>query len=139
MGLFAWSDTYSLEHPQIDREHQALFAMAEQLHQAMLNGSGATVLGDLLARLINYTQVHFSHEEALMRHHQYRGMDAHVAEHRRLTEQVLDLQRKYAAGKLTITLETMHFLRDWLDHHILRSDQLVAQHIRAHEATLSRV
>ena len=139
MGLFVWSDTYSLEHPQIDREHQALFAMAEQLHQAMLNGSGVKVLEGLLARLINYTQVHFSHEEALMRHHHYGGMDAHVAEHRKLTEQVLDLQRKYAAGKLTITMEIMHFLRGWLDHHILRSDQLVAQHIRAHEAALARV
>jgi hemerythrin len=139
MGLFAWSDAYSLEHPQIDREHQALFAMAEQLHQAMLDGSGATVLKDLLARLINYTQVHFSHEEALMRHYQYRGLDTHAAEHRKLTEQVLDLQRKYAAGKLTITMETMHFLRDWLDHHILQSDQRVAQHIRTHEAALARV
>ena len=138
MGLFAWSDTYSLEHPQIDREHQALFALAEKLHQAMLNGSGAAVLGDLLARLITYTQVHFSHEEGLMRHYHYRGMDAHVAEHRKLTEQVLDLQQKYAGGKLTITTETMQFLRNWLDHHILRSDQLVAQHIRTQESTLAR-
>jgi hemerythrin-like metal-binding protein len=133
MGLFAWSDTYSLEHPQIDREHQALFAMAEKLHQAMLDGSGAAVLRDLLARLINYTQVHFSHEEALMRQHAYPGIDAHVAEHRKLAEQVVELQRKHAAGKLTLTMETMQFLRDWLDHHIKRSDHLVAQHIRAHD------
>jgi hemerythrin len=138
MALFSWSDTYSLEHPQIDHEHKALFAMAEQLHQAMLNGSGAKVLGDLLASLINYTQVHFAHEEALMRHYKFGGMDAHVAEHRKLAEQVLDLQRKYAAGKLTITMEIMHFLRDWLDHHIRRSDQLVAQHIRAHEGATAR-
>jgi hemerythrin len=105
----------------------------------MLNGSGATVLRDLLARLINYTQVHFSHEETLMRHHQYPGMDAHVAEHRKLAEQVVDLQRQYASGKLTITMDAMHFLRDWLDRHIRRSDQLVAQHIRAHESSLARV
>jgi hemerythrin-like metal-binding protein len=136
MGLFAWSDAYSLEHPQIDREHQALFALAEQLHQAMLDGSGAAVLGDLLSRLINYTQVHFSHEEALMRRHHYAGMDAHVAEHRKLTAQVLELQQKYAAGRLAITVETMQFLRTWLEHHIQRSDQLVARHIREHETLL---
>ncbi len=139
MGLFAWNNIYSLEHPQIDREHQALFAMAEQLHQAMLDGSGATVLGTLLTRLVNYTQVHFSHEEALMRHHAYPGMAPHMAEHRKLAEQVVDLQKKHAAGKLTISMETMHFLRDWLDHHIRKSDQLVAQHIRTHEGALSRV
>jgi hemerythrin len=137
MELFAWSDTYSLKHPQIDREHQALFAMAEQLHQAMLNGGGAAVLGDLLSRLINYTQVHFAHEEALMRRHHYQGMDAHVAEHRKLTGQVLDLQQKFAAGRLALSMETMHFLRDWLDHHIRKSDQLVAQHIRTHEGSLA--
>ena len=138
MGLFSWDDIYSLEHPQIDHEHQALFAMAEELHQAMLNGSGAAALGGLLNNLINYTQVHFSHEEALMRRHGYPGMAAHVAEHRKLAEQVVDLQKKYAAGRLTISMETMHFLRDWLDRHIRRSDQLVAQHIRSHEGMLSR-
>jgi hemerythrin-like metal-binding protein len=139
MELFSWNEKYSLEHPQIDKEHQALFAMAGQLHQAMLSGSGTAVLKDLLARLINYTRVHFAHEEALMRHYQYRGMDAHAAEHRKLTEQVLDLQHKYEEGKLAITLETMQFLRGWLDHHILRSDQLVAQHIRAQESNLAHV
>jgi hemerythrin len=128
----------TLEHPQIDREHKELFAMADQLHQAMLNGSGANVIGDLLGRLISYTQGHFAHEEALMRQYKYGGMNAHVAEHRKLAEEVLDLQRKYAAGKLTITMEIMHFLRDWLDHHIRRSDQLVAKHIRACEGALAR-
>jgi len=139
MELFSWNEKYSLEHPQIDKEHQALFALAGQLHQAMLNGSGAAVLKDLLAKLINYTRVHFAHEEALMRHYQYRGLDPHAAEHRKLTEQVLDLQHKYAEGKLTITMETMQFLRGWLDHHILKSDQLVAQHIRAQESNLAHV
>ncbi len=138
MGLFSWSDVYSLEHPQIDREHQALFAMAGELHSAMLGGGGSAVLGDLLACLVNYTKVHFSHEEALMRRHRYGAMDAHVAEHRMLAGQVVELQRKFAAGKITITMETMQFLRDWLDQHIRRSDQLVAQHIRAQEAALAR-
>ena len=137
MGLFDWSDEYSLEHPQIDREHQALFALAGQLHSAMLEGSGNAVMGDLLARLINYTQVHFSHEEALMRRHHYTSMDAHVAEHRKLTSQVLELQQKYAAGRLTITMDTMQFLRSWLQHHILKSDQAVARHIREHEEELA--
>ena len=137
MELFSWHEKYSLEHPQIDKEHQALFVMAGQLHQAMLNGSGSAVMKDLLAKLINYTRVHFAHEEALMRHHQYRGLEAHAAEHRKLTEQVLDLQHKYEEGKLTITMETMQFLRGWLDHHILKSDQLVAQHIRAQESRLT--
>jgi len=139
MGLFAWNDTYSLEHPQIDREHEALFAMADKLHQAMLDGSGVAVLRDLLAGLVNYTQVHFSHEETLMRQYRYPGIDVHAAEHRKLAEQVVDLQRKHSAGKLTLTMETMQFLRDWLDHHIKGSDQLVAKHIRAHEAQLAGV
>ena len=138
MGLFDWSDMYSLEHPQIDREHQALFSLAGHLHEAMLQGSGNDVIGDLLSRLINYTQVHFSHEEALMRRHHYAGMDAHVSEHRKLTAQVLDLQQKYAAGRLAITMEIMQFLRTWLEHHILKSDLLVARHIREHEHMLAQ-
>jgi len=139
MGLFSWSDAYSLEHPQIDTEHRALFALANELHEAMRNGSGSLVLKDLLSRLINYTRVHFAHEESLMRHYQYPAMNPHVAEHRKLTEQVLELQQKFEAGKLTITMETMHFLRNWLERHILQSDQLVARHIRTEDGELARV
>ncbi len=137
MGLFAWNEIYSLGHPQIDREHKALFSMADELHKAMLDGRGTETLTELLTRLADYTHVHFDHEEALMRAYRYPQMEQHMSLHRALTTQVQALKTKFAAGKIMITMEVMQFLRNWLDHHIRESDQLVAKHVRAHERQLS--
>ncbi len=139
MGLFAWNEIYSLGHPQIDREHKALFGMAEELHNAMLGGRGKEALTGLLSSLIDYTRLHFDHEEGLMRAHCYPGMEQHIGLHRALTTQVQALQTKFAAGNVMIAIEVMEFLRSWLDHHIRESDQLVAKHIRASENALSCV
>ena len=51
MALFAWNDAYTLAVPEIDRQHQQLFAYAGQLHSAMMAGQGREVLAPFLANL----------------------------------------------------------------------------------------
>jgi hemerythrin len=137
MELFSWDDRYTLGHPQIDREHEALFALGEKLLDAMHNGGGKEVLRGLFDRVITYTQVHFAHEEALMNQHLYPGTDIHMAEHQKLVAQVTEFYKKFEADQLAITTETLQFLRNWLDHHIRQSDQLVVVHIRRRERALT--
>ena len=60
MALFAWNDAYTLAVPEIDRQHQQLFAYAGQLHSAMMAGQGREVLAPILSNLIAYTRAHFA-------------------------------------------------------------------------------
>lgn len=129
MSLFSWNNALTLGHPQIDQEHRHLFLLAGKLHDAMLAGKGSTVVRTLLDDLAAYTHSHFQHEETLMRTHRYPNQTAHVEEHRKLTDTVRNLQQKAAQGQLNVTVEVMHFLKDWLDTHIQGSDRLVAAHI----------
>jgi hemerythrin len=83
-------------------------------------------------RLVDYTKVHFAREEKLFGQTGYPEAVPHKQQHDALTRQVLDVQRKYAAGAAaTVSLEVMHFLRDWLIKHIQGTDQKYRSHLNA--------
>jgi hemerythrin len=128
--MFEWKPQYSVNIPSIDGQHQNLFRMAGELHQAMAGGRGKAALSLLLDRLVQYTTVHFAHEERLMSLHHYSGMAAHVAEHRALTTQVLAFQKNFDSGQVSLTIEVLNFLKDWLKHHIAESDQKYAPFLK---------
>lgn len=129
MSLFAWRSEYTLHHPQIDQQHRTLFHLADELHYAMTRGAGRAMVAGTLAELVRYTAQHFRDEETLMRADQYPDFAAHKAEHDTLTAQVLELNRRVAAEQIAIPLETLQFLRDWLDKHIKVADRKIATYV----------
>jgi len=128
--MFEWKPEYSVHIPAIDVQHQRLFNLAGELNSAMKQGQGKAVLEQSLARLVDYTKVHFASEEELMVRHKYPQLDAHKAQHVQLTTQVLDFQNRFRSGEALLTVELMEFLKNWLEHHIIGSDQLYSAHIR---------
>ena len=127
--FFVWRDEYALGRPEIDREHQALFRIAQELNAAMSAGHAQDELAAIYARLVAYTRFHFANEEALMRSAGYSDLAQHAREHDRLTAKVARLEREFEEGSAAVTAETMEFLRRWLKHHILGADQKVAKHL----------
>jgi hemerythrin-like metal-binding protein len=135
MALFTWSREYSVGNDLMDGEHQTLFEMGDRLHNAMLAGRGHAVLRSLFTQLADYTRTHFSHEEALMARCAYPELTAHADLHRELTARFSQLQDDLNGGKTEITMDTLQFVRDWLQRHIDKKDRLVARHVReAHMA-----
>jgi hemerythrin len=128
--MFEWKPEYSVQIPKIDVQHQRLFALAAELHAAMAEGKGKTVLEQSLARLVDYTKVHFAAEEEFMGKYGYPEAAGHKAQHDQLTAQVLDLQKKFRAGDTGLTISLMMFLKNWLEHHIAGSDQQYSAYIR---------
>lgn len=128
--MFEWKQEYSVQIPEIDAQHQRLFALAGTLHKAMAEGKGKDVLQQALARLINYTKEHFAAEEALMRKFNYPEFEAHKKEHEKLTAQVVDFQQRFQRKENCLTVDLMQFLKTWLQQHISRSDQKYAALIR---------
>lgn len=123
MGLFAWSKEYSVNIKSFDGEHQQLFSMVAELHDAMRCGQGRTVLDGLLSELIRYTQNHFAAEERALTAYNFPGLAGHKSEHVKLTEQVLAFQKDFKAGNAMITIDLMEFLQNWLTQHILATDK----------------
>jgi len=71
-----------------------------------------------LARLVEFTKVHFDAEELLMRHHRYPGLDGHAVAHKRLFAEVLAIGQAHGAGDAAAARSTVQQLRAWLKEHI---------------------
>jgi hemerythrin len=132
MALMTWTEKMSVGVKQLDDDHKRLVGMVNELYDGITAGKGKEALGPILDESIDYTKVHFGHEEAFFARTGYPGAAAHKHEHDELTRQVLDVQAKYKTGaKLTLTLEVMNFLKEWLVHHIQGSDQKYGPHLNA--------
>jgi hemerythrin len=129
--LFTWEDSFSVNIGVIDMQHKKLVSMVNDLHQAMMEGSGKDKLGSILSNLVGYTRGHFTTEERLMRTHAYPDFLAHKSEHDHLTEKVMDLQRGFRSNEVGLTIEVMEFLKDWLRDHILGSDKKYSPFLNA--------
>src|SRR5262249_11777863 len=125
MSMFQWKQEYSVDHSEIDSQHQSLFQLADALHSAMTTGKGKDVLNKTLLDLIAYTKRHFASEERLMQQYHYPEYGQHKAQHDELAARVIEFQKNFVAGKIAITIELLHFLKDWLAHHIAQSDHKI--------------
>ena len=131
--MFHWTKDYAVGVRQIDQEHQRLFALAESLHQAMLAGQGKAILQDLLASLVDYTRYHFAHEEQLMQRIRYPDYPQHREQHEDLASKVRAIQDRFSSCEITITIEVMQFLMEWLKNHTTTSDRGIAGYMKASE------
>ena len=120
--MFEWKNEYAVNIGSIDTQHQRLFAIGRELHEAMSAGKGRHVLSKILDRLVEYTMLHFTHEESLLRLHKYPNFAGHKAEHDALARKVVEFQAEFNSGKIAMGLEVLNFLQNWLQCHIKGSD-----------------
>lgn len=121
MALMTWRDEeYSVNISHLDGHHKRLFGLVNTLHDAMKQKETRDVLGKVFSELLDYTVYHFRAEEELFEKYAYPDYQSHKNEHEDLTKQALELKSKFDADKfrITLTMETMEFLRDWLNNHI---------------------
>ncbi len=124
MPLLEWDNAlYSVGVRAIDDQHKKLVGMVNQLHEAQRQGQSAKVLNQVLSDVVAYTDYHFRTEEEFMRNNEYPDYLKHKAEHDALRKTALGLQADLKSGKSTVSIDLLHFLRDWLAHHIQGTDK----------------
>jgi len=126
MALIQWDSSFSVNVAEIDRQHQKLIQMINELNDAMRQGKGKDALGKIIDGLTAYTGTHFSTEEKYFDQFGYADGDSHKKTHADFVKKVLDVKEKFAKGQLGLTIEIMDFLSDWLNHHIKGSDKKYA-------------
>jgi len=129
--LITWSDRYSVGLATIDKEHQKLVSLVNQLYSAILAGDATAEASKVLDGLAAYTISHFAAEEALMKRYNFPGYTQHKAEHDKLVEQVRQFQSDLKAGKAKLSQELMSFLQTWLIGHILGVDKKYTTYLQA--------
>lgn len=122
MAKIQWSSTYETGDPEVDGQHQTLFRMLNEVHDAILRNETRDVISKTLAGLARYTAEHFSSEERLMRDSNYPNLAEHVKMHQMLVEKVASLTADYKSGRLVLAASLLQFLSDWLRNHIQAED-----------------
>ena len=123
MALIQWKEDFTVQVKAFDTHHKRLIDLINGLHDSMLTGKHQETLGKTLKELHDYTRYHFGEEERLMTQHGFEGYRAHKLQHDNFVAKVQECIRKYETGRLTMTIDIMNFLRDWLKDHIFGTDK----------------
>ena len=123
MALMTWSDQLSVSIEKIDSQHMKLVDLLNGFHDAMKLGKGKEAMGKTLSELLDYTVYHFGTEEEFFRKYGYPAFATHKKEHEALTIKAKDLGERFSRGEPVISAETMTFLKNWLQDHIMGSDK----------------
>ncbi|SMC26095.1 hemerythrin [Andreprevotia lacus DSM 23236] len=134
--LIVWSDELSVGIQEIDEQHKVLVGLLNELYDAIRHHHGRQASVEILNRLADYTRIHFTVEESLMRILGYPDYEGHKAHHEDLITQMQSLQQRLAAGE-TVTFELLHFLRNWLTRHIQEGDRRYTEHFLSRGAQRS--
>ncbi|ACH37071.1 methyl-accepting chemotaxis sensory transducer, class 40H, hemerythrin-like domain-containing [Citrifermentans bemidjiense Bem] len=124
-----WDQSFATNIGTFDDQHKKLFAMVNELNQAMQHKRSKEAIGSVLNRLIEYTGSHFAAEEEAFRKSGYPEEEAHVRAHRDLVQQVVALQQKFNAGETLLTHDVIEFLQNWLVKHIKGTDVRYTSHL----------
>lgn len=137
-NIAAWSDSYALGMPEIDDQHKALFVLINRLWEQIITQADSAEVMKVLEKLEQYTISHFTAEETFMRVIAYPGFDEHKAAHENFVARIGKEKAGILAGG-ALTLDILHFLKDWLVDHILVTDKAYAdQHKRQSGSVLGR-
>ena len=127
MGLIEWDKSLSVNVAEIDQQHKELVKMFNHLANAILEKKGNITLGRTLEGLINYAEHHFKTEENYFAQFGYPDADNHKEEHLTFALKILDYQDKFKKEGSGLSTEVLHFLWEWLKHHIKETDSKYSQ------------
>ena len=124
MALLSWSPQYSIGNDQIDAEHAELFRLVNAFDDHWREKRDPQSIAVLLNQLIAYAEMHFQHEEAIMRDAEYPRLAEHQKIHETMVETIFNLRLSFEAQHSHLEMDTMKFIKTWLLGHIIQNDYL---------------
>jgi hemerythrin-like metal-binding protein len=112
-----WREDYSVGSPIIDAQHQGLLALINELYEN-IRSRQTTELPRLLARLEEYTKVHFATEEKILQQCGYAELPHHQEAHDWMVQKTIRLRISYRSGEGDLSFEMLTFLKSWWLGHI---------------------
>ncbi len=123
MPIVTWCDEYSVNVEEIDIQHQKMLEHVNNLHTAVEACIDKNELKKLLVELVEFTRMHFSTEEKLMKKHDYPDFAEHHKEHRILLRHMRDLVNAVSSGKYPTFYSDYDVSTDWALVHIAEHDK----------------
>lgn len=126
MSEFEWNEQLRLGVDPMDKDHQKIIALMNELERAKERNANFSVLDRAFKALADFTNEHFRDEEVYMESIGFKQLTSHKLIHERLLN---TLQQHYLDFKQSQKLseEVFTFLRFWLKSHICGIDKKYAE------------
>ena len=128
---FHWTDAYRVNIAVLDRQHQKLFDVVNELDEALKTGEGDSVLDAILQNLLDYALTHFVSEESLMQRYSYPNLASHRVQHEMFRKKMVAFMEDHRTGKPGVPVALLLFMQDWLKQHLLLTDKLYSAYLNA--------
>lgn len=123
MALIQWSNVLSVGVAEIDKQHQMLVSVINELYHAMKQRKAKDSLDNIINHLVSYTKIHFETEERYFDLYRYPKAESHKKEHASFVIKVTEFKEMLNNGKIALSIDVMNYLSDWLNHHIKATDK----------------
>lgn len=127
-----WSDKFSTDIVSIDRQHQELLFLSQNL-LSILSDENATLEDKQAAYhdLVDHAVEHFEYEERLMRNIGYPGLPVHVREHADLRNEIAGMTELVNKGESMEAWKGLaSMVQVWVLRHIVHSDTKIREYIQ---------
>ncbi|TAN56175.1 MAG: hypothetical protein EPN26_04230, partial [Rhodospirillales bacterium] len=122
--LIAWSDDFLVGEENVDRQHQTLVKMLNELHDKIVRRCRLDEIVTLLGNVRHHVEWHFKFEESLMAKNHIRELASHATLHHHLLADLDGVVRDVASRRYE-ELEGLleNYLKYWLLDHIAHVDK----------------
>ncbi len=91
MALLEWKDDYRMGIADIDRSHEELIGIINDIYHSLGNSTGRESIQSFLDQVYVLASDEFDLEEQLMKERRYEGYDDHRADHERMLKAIRQL------------------------------------------------
>ncbi|HEY5974611.1 MAG TPA: PocR ligand-binding domain-containing protein [Geobacteraceae bacterium] len=117
-----WHPGFESGNADVDREHRSLFAVSNDLLNAIVNGRPKEDIDRIIGTLVKEVTSHFDHEEAIQRAIGYPQAEEHSLIHRSLVDKAVKLIGDFHAGKVDVGTFFQFLAYDVVTLHMRRED-----------------
>jgi hemerythrin-like metal-binding protein len=130
MDFITWNTSFSVGIQTIDREHEYLIGLINQLYRNIDLEKEPHKLLALIGSLINYTQYHFADEEEMLLTAHYPGFNEQHRAHEEFKLKIIQYRDRYESNPEEIIPEMFTFLKGWWTQHIKVQDMAFANYLK---------
>jgi hemerythrin-like metal-binding protein len=123
MDILKWRTSYETGIPSMDAQHQRLISLVNQMYGIIRDHEGHAALDAILGEMSNYAEKHLKDEEALLRQHNYPGLNEQEVDHGKYFEQIKTLYSELGKDREEAAKKIYAFLRSWWISHIVGLDK----------------
>lgn len=117
-----WRPGFEVGHELIDRQHKRLFAIGNELINAIILRKSKGDIELTMDDLVNDIADHFRTEEELMQGLGRPVSEAHLQSHQRLLTEVRALREKFQSGEMMVGELVGFIAYDVIAQHIIKED-----------------